>query len=153
MPNKPITWKACQEALDAATKRVAQLEHGYDVLRMTVRKFEHERDALKADLAAHTKWGVFPCKGCQTKNEEIARLKAAAAGQGMVSEMADMEEVAVLVVGLHDRIALVEQERNALHADLDLQIKRTEEARNERDVLREKLHAIRNSPVDTPADA
>ena len=72
---------------------------------------------------------------------EIARLKAAAAGHEMVSEMADMEEVAVLVVGLHGRIARVEQERDALHADLDLQIKRTEEARNDRDALREDLKA------------
>ena len=84
-------------------------------------------------------------KACQEALDdaltEIARLKSAAAGHGMVSEMADMSEVAVLVVGLHERIARVEQERDALHADLDLQIKRTEEARNERDALREDLKA------------
>lgn len=37
--------------------------------------------------------------------EENARLKAAAIGRGMVSEMADMTETAVLVCGLHDQLA------------------------------------------------
>ena len=76
------------------------------------------------------------CHFCEVKDAEITRLKAFSAGRGMVSEAADISEVAVLVVGLHERIAQVEQERDALHADLDLQIKRTEEARNERDALR-----------------
>ena len=135
---------------------------------------------------------VTAWKACQEALDDamtkIDRLEAFASGHGMVSEAADISEVAVLVVGLHERIARVEQERDAangradanfekleeaqwelaemvetlrnegverdaLHADLDLQIKRTEEARNERDALREKLNAIRNSPVDTPADA
>ena len=77
------------------------------------------------------------CHFCEVKDAEITRLKAFAAGRGMVSEAADISEVAVLVVGLHERIARVEQERDALHADLDLQIKRTEEVRNERDALRD----------------
>lgn len=40
-----------------------------------------------------------------TLKEENARLKAAAIGRGMVSEMANMAETAVLVCGLHDQLA------------------------------------------------
>jgi hypothetical protein len=51
------------------------------------------------------------CEACVEKDQKIARLKDAAKGIGMVSEMADVEEVAVLVVGLHQRLAEVERER------------------------------------------
>ena len=94
----------------------------------------------EAELAALRRVAEVALDDALTK---IDRLKAAAAGHGMVSEMADMSEVAFLVVGLHERIALVEQERDALHADLDLQIKRTEEARNERDAALSKSTTFR----------
>ena len=42
--------------------------------------------------------------------KEVERLKETAMGRGMVSEMADMAEVAVLVCGLHDRIKQLEYE-------------------------------------------
>jgi len=46
------------------------------------------------------------CQGqLDVAREEIARLRDFAAGKGMVSEAADMGEVAVLVVGLHAEIA------------------------------------------------
>ena len=41
---------------------------------------------------------------------EVERLKETAMWRGMVSEMADMAEVAVLVCGLHDRIKQLEYE-------------------------------------------
>ena len=144
MPNKPTTWKACQEALDEAHTEIAKLTARNVSQREQLEVLEQLQDG---EIAEHVRLAE------EAKDAEIARLKSAAAGHGMVSEMADMSEVAVLVVGLHERIARVEQERDALHADLDLQIKRTEETRNERDALREKLNAIRNSPVDTPVDA
>jgi chromosome segregation ATPase len=47
-----------------------------------------------------------------TLRADLGRLKSAAAGRGMVSEMTDMAEVAVLVCGLHDEIARL---RHRLH--------------------------------------
>ena len=41
---------------------------------------------------------------------KVERLEEAAKGRGMVSEMADMKEVAVLVCGLHDKVARLERE-------------------------------------------
>lgn len=48
-----------------------------------------------------------------TLKEENARLKAAAIGRGMVSEMANMAETAVLVCGLHDQLAAYKAEAMA----------------------------------------
>ena len=55
---------------------------------------------------------------------ELERLKDFAAGRGMVSEAADMREVAVLVCGLHDEITRLRREQvdevHQLREDLSL---------------------------------
>lgn len=48
-----------------------------------------------------------------------ARLINAAAGRGMVSEMDNMQEVAVLVCGLHDKIQALESDIKAIEANYD----------------------------------
>lgn len=59
----------------------------------------------------------------QEKIEELqfinARIITAAAGRGMVSEMADMREVVVLVCGLHDKIAEIETEHKYMSEQID----------------------------------
>ena len=58
----------------------------------------------------------------QTENKEVIeeniRLKLAAAGRGMVSEMADMSEVVVLVCGLHDKIDYLEKRNSDLYKEV-----------------------------------
>lgn len=59
----------------------------------------------------------------QEKIEELqstnARIITAAAGRGMASEMENPQEVAVLVCGLHDKIAEIETEHKYMSEQID----------------------------------
>lgn len=49
----------------------------------------------------------------------INRIETFAAGRGMVSEAANIDEIAVLVCGLHDKIQRLETEAGVMKAALD----------------------------------
>lgn len=92
--------------------------------------------------------GVASQRDAATARAE--RLEAAAAGRGMASEMDDGAEVAVLVMGLHDRAEAAEEIRRLAVAEMINQQARAEraeamekQAQADRDAALEDAHSAR----------
>lgn len=130
---------------DLLDSRIAKSEREWFASR-EIARLKGEVEALKGELDTQESLEKFAASisaplRIKKLEADLKRLKDAADGRGMVSEMADLPEVAVLVCGLHDKV-------DRLRAELDeykswANGRRPERVNKEIEQLRADLSACR----------